>query len=82
MKIQYFKRLYSQPMGSCKKILPLSVVVLASSLTACMSLPDNSNRTISHYLPANPNSKLAERILPDNQANAGKTGGVHFTSGA
>lgn len=74
MKIQYFKRLYSQPMESLKKILPLSVVVLASSLTACMSLPDNSNRTISHYLPANPNSKLAERILPDNQANAGKTG--------
>ncbi|PIE47570.1 MAG: hypothetical protein CSA42_03135 [Gammaproteobacteria bacterium] len=44
------------------------------TLTACMGLPDNSNRTISNYLPANPNTTLAKRILPDNHANAGKTG--------
>ncbi len=48
-------------------------------LTGCASLPDNSKRTISHYLPANPNTQLGKRFLPKTSKaeNAGKTG-VYF----
>lgn len=51
----------------------LGVALSISSVTACISLPDNTNRTISSYLPANPNTQLAKRILPDNAKHADKS---------
>ncbi len=67
-------------MTKCFSMIKLiNSTALLIILTGCNSLPDNSNRTISHYLPANPNTQLAKRFLPvaNKPENLGKTG-VYF----
>lgn len=48
--------------------------VLVSSLVACMSLPDNTQRTHSNALTINPQSPLVQRLLPEVNEHKGKTG--------
>ena len=61
------------------KIILLFIVSLIAllSLVAILtykSLPDNTDRTVSHYLPVDPNTTLAQKFLPSMQQHPGLSG--------
>lgn len=59
----------------------LALALLVTALLTHKKLPDNSQRSVSQWLPPNPQGRLAQAIVPETEARPGLSGVHVFADG-